>query len=119
MEALWLLKDMGGRGVERDTITYMAAISACEKGGKCEYALRLHGGQGRGARHDHEGAFGALWQQATAAGSAPDALQHLSLRRCEYPRADEGRRAAGSGHRHCHECVLGGEAGVKRFMDSL
>jgi pentatricopeptide repeat protein len=33
---------MEARGVERDTITYSAAISACEKGGQWEHALRLH-----------------------------------------------------------------------------
>jgi pentatricopeptide repeat protein len=53
---------MGQQGVERDAITYSAAISACGYGGQWEHALRLleEMGQqaracsaGRGAQHHY------------------------------------------------------------------
>ena len=40
-EALGLLREMPSKGVERNTITYNAAISACEKGGQWKEALGL------------------------------------------------------------------------------
>ena len=44
--ALWLLEEMGCKGVELDTITYNAAISACEMGGQWERALKEMGRKG-------------------------------------------------------------------------
>merc|ERR1711966_109308 len=40
--ALLLLKQMRRTGIQPDVVTYNAAISACEKGGKWEKALSLH-----------------------------------------------------------------------------
>ena len=42
-----LFEEMGRRGVERDTITYNATISACEKGGQWERAVALFEEMGR------------------------------------------------------------------------
>ena len=38
-----LLGSMGRAGMQADTITYSAAMSACEKGGGCGEALALLG----------------------------------------------------------------------------
>ena len=41
-----LLKEMGGLGVRRDTISYHTALSACEKAGQWDVALDILGQMG-------------------------------------------------------------------------
>jgi hypothetical protein len=35
------LQDMAARGCERNVITYSSLISACERAGRCDIALRV------------------------------------------------------------------------------